>query len=282
LTRRSCARQVIALSKPGSGKSISAVTSVISSVISRNAKPRNGTTAIILTPTRESALRLLGVASELVSNAPQTVGVATDESNILPEVKRLENGVNVLIATPRRLLQHLYTTPAFVVRNLKTLIVDDADRMSKLAGIRETLALINQALVKKKQVALFSTETIDEAILETLKLDSPRHVLVDESQHSGPATGQVQGYVVIDPEKRFLLLYSFLEKFRQKKTIVVLSSTAAAKGYADVLNALGLSVFEVHGKQTTRKQTSSYFEFKKAQEGILLCTDVTLRGSEVI
>jgi ATP-dependent RNA helicase DDX18/HAS1 len=73
-----------------------------------------------------------------------------------------------------------------------------------------------------------------------------------------------------------------LKKFQRKKIIVAVSSTAAAKGYADILSAFGISVFEVHGKQTTRKRATNYSEFKKAKEGTLLCTDAVLRGPEVI
>lgn len=273
--------QVIALSGPGSGKSTSILTSITSSITSRNVKPRNGTMAIVLTPTHESALRLQSVASELLSNTPLTLGIVADESNILPEVERLEKGVNILIATPRRLLRHLKTTPAFVIRNLRMLVVDDADRVSKLAGVSETLALVNEVLPKKKQIALFSATTIDEAIIEALRPKSPQHVH-DDSKRAEPIGTRVQGYVIIEPDKRFLLLYTFLRKFQRKKIVVVLSSTAATKGYADILSAFGLSVFEVHGKQTTRDRAANYSEFKNAKEGILLCIDAALRGPEVI
>ncbi|RPA98600.1 P-loop containing nucleoside triphosphate hydrolase protein [Choiromyces venosus 120613-1] len=276
-------KDVIALSKPGSGKTLAALVSIISLVISRNVKPRNGTIAIVLTPTRESALRLLGVASELLSNAPQTLGITTDGSNIRPEVERLANGVNILIATPRRLLEHLNTTPAFVIRNLENLVIDDAERIAKMSGIEDILAHINKVLPKKRSTALFSAETIDETVVETLHLRSPHRVQADDQteQQPEPVKGQVQGYVLIEPEKRFLLLHSFLKKFSRKKIIVVFSSTSAARSYADLLSTLELEVNQVHGKQTTQQRASNYSRFKGVKEGVLVCTDAMFRGHEI-
>jgi ATP-dependent RNA helicase DDX18/HAS1 len=246
-------------------------------------KPRNGTIAVILTSTRESALRLHGVASELLSNAPQTLGIVTDGSNIRPEVERLANGVNILIATPRRLLEHLNTTPSFVIRNLKNLIVDDVERIAKTAGVQDILANINKVLPKGRNTALFSAETIDETVVETLYFKSPHRVQADDrtEQQPEPVEGQIQGYVLIEPEKRFLLLHSFLKKFSRKKIIVAFSSTSAARNYADLLSTLELKICQVQAKQTTQQRASSYSRFKAAQEGVLICTDAMFRGHEV-
>ncbi|CAZ86421.1 unnamed protein product [Tuber melanosporum] len=276
-------RDVIALSKPGSGKTLAVVASIISLAISRNVKPRKGTIAIILTPTRESALRLHGIASELLSNAPQTLGIVTDGSNIRPEVERLANGVNILIATPRRLLEHLSTTSAFVIRNLKNLVVDDAERIAKTAGVHDILANINKVLPRKRSTALFSAETIDETVVETLHFRSPHRIRADDQseQQSEPVEGQVQGYVLLEPEKRFLLLHSFLKKFSRKKIIVVFSSTAAARNHADLLSTLELKTCQVHAKQSTQQRASSYSRFKEAREGVLICTDAMFCGSEI-
>lgn len=246
-------------------------------------KPRNGSIAIVLTPTRESALRLLGAASELLSNASQTLGIVTDGSNIRPEIERLANGVNILIATPRRLLEHLNTTPAFVIRNLKNLVIDDAERIAKMAGIQDILTHINKVLPKKRSTALFSAETIDETVVGVLHFRSPHRVQADDQteQQSEPTEGQVQGYVLIEPEKRFLLLHSFLKKFSRKKIIVVFSSTSAARNYAELLSILELKVCQVHAKQTTQQRASNHSRFKVAKEGVLICTDAMFRGHEV-
>ncbi|PWW76633.1 P-loop containing nucleoside triphosphate hydrolase protein [Tuber magnatum] len=276
-------KDVIALSKPSSGKTLAVLASIISLVTSRNVKPRNGTVAIILTSTRESALRLLGVASELLSNASQTLGIVTDGSNIRPEVERLANGVNILIATPRRLLEHLNTTPAFVIRNLKNLVIDDAEHIADMAGVQDILANIDKVLPKKRNTALFSAETIDETVVETLHFRSPHRVQADDQaeQQPEPIEGRAQGYVLIEPEKRFLLLHSFLKKFSRKKIIVVFSSTSAARNYADLLSILELKVYQVHAKQTTQQRASNCSRFNAAQGGVLICTDAMFRGHDI-
>lgn len=274
--------QVIATSKPGSGKSLSALISSISLLVSQRFKPRNGTGVIILTPTRELAHQLLGVASELLADAVQTAGIATDGSNFRSEAEKLEKGVNVLIATPCRLLEHLKKTTAFIVKDLKTLVLDDTERLLD-TETKEVVHQITELLPKNKQTVLLTTAGIGSEVTETLHLKKPVNLQAEEvtGDESAPVEGRIQGYVVIEPEKRFLLLYSFVKKFQKKKVIVVLSSTAAAKGYANVLGAMGLPVLEIHGKQTTQKRAANLSEFKDAEQGTLICTDAVLQSLEV-
>jgi len=144
------------------------------------------------------------------------------------------------------------------------------------------LANIGRVLPKKRKTALFSADTIDETVVETLHFRSPHRVQADDQaeQQPEPAEGQVQGYVLIKPEKRFLLLHSFLKKFSRKKIIVVFSSTSAARYYAELLSILGLKVCQVHAKQTTQQRASNYSRFKATQEGVLICTDAIFRCHE--
>jgi len=93
--------------------------------------------------------------------------------------------------------------------------------------------------------------------------------------------GLEQGYVVVQPELRFLLLFTFLKKNLKKKIIVFLSSCNSVKYHAELLNYIDVPVLDLHGKQKQQKRTNTFFEFCNAEVGVLLCTDVAARGLDI-
>lgn len=234
-----------------------------------------------MTSTRELAHQLLGVTSELLAGSAQTSGTATDGSNFRSESEKIEKGINIIIATPRRLLEHLKTT-AFVVEDLQTLVLDDAERLLDIKT-KEVMEQIIELLPKKKQTVILTTTAIPNNITEALCLKEPISIGSGggDEEELPAAKSRVQGYVTIAPEKRFLLLFSFVKKFQKKKVVVVLSSTAAVKAYGNILNAMGLPVLDIHGKQTTQKRAATLSEFKGAKQGTLICTDAVIQNLEV-
>ena len=98
---------------------------------------------LVITPTRELALQILGVARELLKYHPQTFGVVMGGANRKAEAEKLQKGVNILIATPGRLLDHLQSTRGFVFKNLKALIIDEADRCLEVGFEEEMKQIVN-------------------------------------------------------------------------------------------------------------------------------------------
>merc|ERR1711972_1065837 len=93
--------------------------------------------------------------------------------------------------------------------------------------------------------------------------------------------GLEQGYVVCPSDKRFLLLFTFLKKNRNKKVMVFFSSCLSVKFHHELLNYIDLPVMCIHGKQKQTKRTTTFFQFCNADTGILLCTDVAARGLDI-
>jgi ATP-dependent RNA helicase DDX18/HAS1 len=190
----------------------------------------------------------------------------------------LKKGVNLLVATPGRLLDHLQNTPGFVFHNLQMLIIDEADAILKI-GFEEEMNQIIKILPKNRVTNLFSA-TMTKKVEDLCRLSLKNPVLVEVNKEAASATVQnlEQGYVVIDPAKKFQLLYTFLKKNLNKKVMVFMSSCNAVKFYSDLLNYVDIPVKDIHGKQKQQKRTSTYFEFCQAETGVLLCTDVAQRG----
>lgn len=237
----------------------------------------------MITPTRELALQIYGVAHELLEHHSQTLGIVIGGANRRNEAEKLSRGVNLLVATPGRLLDHLQNTPGFVFKNLKALVLDEADRILEMGFEDEMRQVIKIIPSQDRQTMLFSaTQTTKVEDLARISLrPGPLYINVDYHKEASTVEGLEQGYVICEADKRFLLLFSFLKRFSKKKIIVFFSSCASVKYYAELLNYIDLPVLDLHGKQKQQKRTNTFFEFKNAVKGTLICTDVAARGLDV-
>lgn len=276
-------KDVLGAAKTGSGKTLAFLIPAIEILHSLKFKPRNGTGIIIISPTRELALQIFGVAKELLEHHSQTFGVVIGGANRRAEAEKLEKGVNLLIATPGRLLDHLQNTKGFVYRNLKALIIDEADRILEIGFEDEMRQIIKILPNENRQSMLFSaTQTTKVEDLARISLrPGPLYINVDSDKKSSTVEGLEQGYVVCDSDKRFLLLFTFLKRNLKKKIIVFFSSCNSVKYHSELLNYIDIPVLDLHGKQKQQKRTNTFFEFSNAKQGILICTDVAARGLDI-
>lgn len=276
-------RDVLGAAKTGSGKTLAFLIPAIEMLYSLKFKPRNGTGVIVVSPTRELALQIFGVARELMEFHSQTFGIVIGGANRRQEAEKLAKGVNLLIATPGRLLDHLQNTPGFIFKNLKALIIDEADRILEIGFEDEMKQIIKILPKEERQTMLFSaTQTTKVEDLARISLrKGPLYINVVPESEVSTADGLEQGYVVCESDKRFLLLFSFLKRYSKKKIIVFLSSCNCVKYFGELLNYIDLPVLDLHGKQKQQKRTNTFFEFCNAKQGILVCTDVAARGLDI-
>ncbi|KAH0497764.1 hypothetical protein TgHK011_005049 [Trichoderma gracile] len=277
-------KDVLGAAKTGSGKTLAFLIPAIEILSSLRFKPRNGTGVIVVSPTRELALQIFGVARELMKYHSQTYGIVIGGANRRAEVEKLTKGVNLLIATPGRLLDHLLNTQ-FVFKNLKSLIIDEADRILEVGFEDEMRQIVKVLSNEDRQTMLFSaTQTTKVEDLARISLrPGPLYINVDQEQQHSTVDGLEQGYVLCEGDERFLLLFSFLRKMqaKKKKVIVFFSSCNSVKYYAELLNYIDCPVLDLHGKQKQQKRTNTFFEFSNAPHGILICTDVAARGLDI-
>lgn len=276
-------RDVLASAKTGSGKTLGFLIPVIELLLKLDWKVHNGTGVVIISPTRELSMQTFGVLTELLQNHTSlTYGLVMGGSNRSTEVEKLQKGVSILVATPGRLLDHLQNTKALDVKNLKCLVIDEADRILDI-GFEIEMQQILRHLPRKRQTMLFSathTPKVDELVKLALHSD-PLKVDVQAKDDVSTVEGLSQGYVVCPSEKRFLLLFTFLKKNKNKKVMVFFSSCNSVKYHHELLNYIDLSVQCIHGKQKQQKRTTTFFQFCQAESGILLCTDVAARGLDI-
>jgi ATP-dependent RNA helicase DDX18/HAS1 len=276
-------RDVLGAAKTGSGKTLAFLIPAVEMLSSLRFKPRNGTGVIVVSPTRELALQIFGVARDLMQFHSQTFGIVIGGANRSAEAEKLTKGVNLLIATPGRLLDHLQNTKGFIYKNVKALIIDEADRILEV-GFEDEMRQIVKILPKEeRQTMLFSaTQTTKVEDLARISLrPGPLYINVDHQKEHSTVEGLEQGYVICDSDKRFLLLFSFLKRNKGKKIIVFMSSCNCVKYHSELLNYIDLNVLELHGNLKQQKRTNTFFEFCNAKQGTMVCTDVAARGLDI-
>lgn len=272
-------RDVLGAAKTGSGKTLAYMLPAVELLRKVHFQPKNGTGVLVIAPTRELAMQNYKWARDLLQHHNKTHGVVIGGAKRSAEAQQLKKGVNLLVATPGRLLDHLENTQGFVFHNLQMLIIDEADAILKI-GFEEEMNKIIKLLPKERVTLLFSA-TMTKKVEDLCRLSLKNPVLVEVAKSSSTSTvaNLEQGFVVVrDPAKRFQLLFTFLRKNLKKKIMVFMSSCNAVKFYCDLLNYVDIPVKDIHGKQKQQKRTATYFEFCQSTSGILLCTDVAQRG----
>ena len=277
-------KDLIGAAKTGSGKTLAFLVPIVELLRKAKFQTRNGTGAMILSPTRELAMQIYGVCKELLSEGSTlTYGLIMGGANRKTEAERLRKGVNIIIATPGRLLDHLRNTPGFVTRNLLVFCMDEADRILEI-GFEDDLRAIVKMLPKERQTMLFSaTQTKQIEDLARLSINPKTAVYLEVENSSKEATTEnlEQGYVTCPSDKRFLLLFTFLKKNKNKKIMVFFSSCNSVKYHAELLNYIDIPVMDIHGRQKQVKRTTTFFQFQKSKNATLLCTDVAARGLDI-
>jgi len=275
-------KDVLGAACTGSGKTLAFLIPSVELLSKVKFKARNGTGVVVISPTRELALQIYGVLRDLCKYHSLTHGLVIGGVNRKVEAERLAKGVNLLVSTPGRLLDHLQNTKGFVYKNLQCLVIDEADRILDI-GFEEDMKSILRLLPSERQAMLFSatqTKKVDD--LAKLSLNKPLYVDVETKKVHATVAGLEQGYVVCPADKRFLLLFTFLKKnMKGKKVIVFLSSCNSVKFHAELLNYVDIPVKELHGNMKQTKRTTTFFEFCNAKQGIMLSTDVAARGLDI-
>lgn len=278
-------KDLIGAAKTGSGKTLAFLIPTLELLHKAKFATRNGTGAIIIAPTRELAMQIYGVCKELCTAGKhsQTYGLVMGGANRKTEADKLAKGVNIIICTPGRLLDHLQNTKGFIVRNLLTLVMDEADRILE-QGFEDDLRAILKLLPKERQTMLFSatqTKKVDDLARLSINQKTAIYVEVPSETTQATAAGLEQGFVTCPSSKRFLLLFSFLKRNKNKKIMVFFSSCNSVKFHAELLNYIDVPVMDIHGRQKQVKRTTTFFQFCKADTGTLLCTDVAARGLDI-
>jgi ATP-dependent RNA helicase RhlE len=273
-------QDLLGIAKTGSGKTASFVLPILNQMLTnvtgeRNRQPK----VLVLVPTRELAVQVAEVFKELSLNFPQPVKsmVVHGGVSINPQMKAIF-GVDILIATPGRLLD-LQRSRAVDLSKVKTLVLDEADKMLNL-GFEEEMQEIIELLPEKRQNMLFSATLSDKlsGINKVLLLDPVVIEIAD--QVDKVKLINLSGYFVGDDRKGPLLRHLIREQ-DMKQVLVFTSSGLKADKVAGKLNKNGIEALSIHGKKSQSARLEALDKFKSGKLQVLVATDLISRGIDI-
>ena len=268
-------RDILASAMTGSGKTAAFVLPILQRLLGSG--DRAGTRALVLTPTRELAAQVHEHLVTLGRHSRITATTVFGGVKPAAQVRALRSGVNVVVATPGRLLDHM-GQPWFRIDQLEVLVLDEADRMLDmgfLPDIRRVLA----RLPRRRQTMLFSA-TLPRPIVALSRDLLDRPVRLDIERRTAPATG-VRQVVLSVPEqlKKGLLLE--LLKGDVRTALVFTRTKHRANRLARYLDREGIPCDRIHGNRSQPQRESALGAFKDGRIRVLVATDVASRGIDV-
>ncbi|MGL5371836.1 MAG: DEAD/DEAH box helicase, partial [Plesiomonas shigelloides] len=272
-------RDLMASAQTGTGKT-AGFTLPLLQRLSQQAQPngRRPVKALILTPTRELAAQVWENVREYSKYLPLRSLVVFGGVSINPQMIKLRGGVDILVATPGRLLD-LVQQNAVSLAKVETLVLDEADRMLDMGfihDIRKVLAL----LPAKRQNLLFSATFSDEIKgLADKLLKNPQLI---EVARRNTASEQVEQRVHFVDRKRKRELLSFLIGRDQWRQVLVFTRTKhGANHLAEQLGKDGITAAAIHGNKSQGARTRALDDFKNGRVRVLVATDIAARGLDI-
>eukprot|EP00117_Sycon_ciliatum_P030504 scpid34430/ scgid4741/ Probable ATP-dependent RNA helicase DDX31; DEAD box protein 31; Helicain len=303
-------------SQTGSGKTLAYSLPLVQrlSEIEPKIDRNGGPYAFVLLPTRELALQSFEVLQKACKCCCWVVpGCITGGEKKKAEKARIRKGLNIIVATPGRLLDHIQNTNSFLLSNVRWLVLDEADRLLDL-GFEKDLAAIIEALdkaktsVRRQSVLLSATLSSGVERLASISLQEPKYInMRDLEQQGGFADGAestyhtpstlTQHYLFVPSKVRLVALAAFLRVQTllnsDGKVIVFLSSRDSVDFHHGIMERLfdqladedeslsRATLLKLHGNMGQTDRVHVFDEFRKSSVGVLFCTDVGARGLDL-
>jgi len=272
-------KDVLGIAQTGSGKTASYVLPILMNLQNSAVSQSRHINVLVLVPTRELAMQVGEVFYMLGKDLPKRIKTMAVYGgvSINPQMMRM-NGVNVLIATPGRLLE-LTESNAVHLSNIETLVLDEADKMLNI-GFKEEMDRILALLPKKRQNLLFSA-TLNEDVtsINQILLHDPVVIKIEPEKDYIDLINQL-GYFVSEERKGPLLRY-IIKSQNLEQVLVFTSSTFKADTVADKLRNNGIKASAIHSKKSQGARTEALAKFKAGTLRVLVATDLMSRGIDI-
>ncbi len=268
-------RDLLACAATGSGKTAAFLLPILQRLLD---KPRGKTRALIIAPTRELAAQILQDMQDLAVHTPVTGAAIFGGVGMGPQEHALRSGVDIIIATPGRLLDHLKSSYANFDA-LEVLVLDEADRMLDMGFLPDIRRLLRQLPTKRQ--TLFFSATMPPPIAQLTREMLKNPVTIALERQSRPATGITQALYPVSQELKSALLATLLERGDMKEALVFTRTKHRANRLAEFLAKRGLSADRIHGNRSQPQRTAALAAFKTGKLRVLVATDIAARGIDV-
>lgn len=269
---------VMAAAQTGTGKT-AGFTLPILHILSRGqrAKP-NQVRTLILTPTRELAAQIADSVETYGENLPLSSTVVFGGVKINPQMMRLRKGIDILVATPGRLLD-LYNQNAVKFDQLEILVLDEADRMLDMGFIHDIKRII-KILPKQRQNLLFSA-TFSEEIRNLAKGLVNNPIEISVTPRNTTVAAVKQWLIPVDKKRKSALLIKLIKDQQWPQVLVFSRTKHGANKLVTQLDKANIKALAIHGNKSQGARTRALAEFKNLKIQVLVATDIAARGIDI-
>jgi ATP-dependent RNA helicase RhlE len=268
-------RDVLACAMTGSGKTAAFLLPILQRIMDG---PRGATRVLIVTPTRELAAQIDEHRQALARFTRVTGAAVFGGVAMGPQEAAFRRGVDVLVATPGRLLDHLQA-PYAKLSGIEVLVLDEADRMLDMGFLPDVRRVLKH-LPARRQTLLFSaTLPPDIVALAREMLRDPAAINVDRP--AAPATGVSHAAYPVAAELKSGLLLELLKRPDVRSVLAFTRTKHRANRLADFLARHGVAADRIHGNRSQHQRTQALAGFKEGRVRVLVATDIAARGIDI-
>jgi len=270
---------LLAAAQTGTGKTAGFTLPILQKLTDSGHKPRgNNVRALVLTPTRELAAQVEENVVGYSKHLPIRSTVVFGGVKINPQMMKLKRGVDILVATPGRLLD-LHSQNAVKFDQLEILVLDEADRMLDMGFINDIKKII-RLLPKHRQNLMFSATFSDDirALAKTIVRDP---VEISVTPKNAAAKSVTQWVIPVDKGSKPSLLPHIIKENNWHQVLVFSKTKHGANRLAKKLEDKKISAAAIHGNKSQGARTRALADFKSGEVQVLVATDIAARGLDI-
>lgn len=271
-------KDIFATAQTGTGKTAAFMLPIIQRLRDNKPLSPKAVRVVVMTPTRELAMQIEEESKKYAKYMPVSISLLVGGKSLEAQEKKLKDGIDILIATPGRLREHILNK-SITLEYVEIFVVDEADRMLDMGFVTD-IRLIHAKLPKRHQTLLFSATYTDKVRkLSRLVLKKPEFIETAKQNKAVEAINQ-QIYLV-DADRKAQLL-SYLIGSRNFQQVLVFTKTKkSADVLVEELKLDGLKAEVIHGEKTLAQRNKTLTKFKKKELNVLVATDIASRGIDI-
>ena len=268
-------QDLLACAMTGSGKTAAFLLPILHKLMD---KPRGTTRALVITPTRELAAQIVEDLNDLAVHTPLTAAAVYGGVGMGPQEHAFRSGVDVIVGTPGRLLDHFRSSYA-KLGGLQYLVLDEADRMLDMGFLPDIRRVLRH--IPKMRQTLFFSATIPPPIADLSREMLKNPATINIERRSAPAVGITHAAYPVPQHLKPTLLAKLLKSGEMHDALVFTRTKHRANRLAKYLGEQSIKVERIHGNRSQSQRTEALAGFKSGKYRVLVATDIAARGIDV-
>jgi len=272
---------LLAVAQTGTGKTAAYVIPVIHKIFSKKKPQRreDGIRCLIMVPTHELAIQVLGVVEQIAQFTTVTATAIYGGVDQKPQIKKLNDGVDILIATPGRMFD-LISQGWLRTNRINTLILDEADHMLDLGFVGDIMDLLGK--IPDKRQTLFFSATISPKIKKTAYSIIRQSAIRIQISPKDPVSKNVEHSVIfMDMDHKRFFLERVISENPESKILVFVRTQVRAERVAKAMERVDIYGLTIHGGKDQAQRNMVMTAFREGSTKILIATDVSARGIDI-